>query len=66
MLIQFRQPLSEAVVALAAARSRHLWQSLQTWFSKLKKGVDLLVDAFDEALEMRRSAHRSYHPIIEE
>jgi len=35
-------------------------------FTRLKNAAGLLKEAFSEALEMRRAAYRSFHPMIED
>ncbi len=44
----------------------HLLRPLRGRLTKLKNAVGLLKEAFQEALEMRRAAHTSFHPMIED
>jgi hypothetical protein len=43
-----------------------LLRPLRGKFTRLKNAAGLLQQAFQEALEMRRAAHRSFHPMIED
>jgi hypothetical protein len=43
-----------------------LLRPLRGKFTRLKNAAGLLLQAFQEALEMRLAAHRSFHPMIED
>jgi len=47
-------------------RPVHHLRPLRGKFTRFKNAVGLLKEAFLEALEMRRAAHRSFHPMIED
>jgi hypothetical protein len=57
----------DAAPAIADRRNMHPWRIERATRPNLKtpKCIKIAISAFREALELRRTAHRS-HPIIEE
>jgi hypothetical protein len=66
MLMVHRLSVLDARLARASVRPAHRLQQRRKRSSKLRTVLGLLIESFQEALEMRREAHRQRYPMIEE
>ena len=67
MLIMYqRYSLPRTGSATPLSNARHLAMLLRAKYSRFRKACDFAIEVFEEALAMRRHAHRFRYPIIEE
>jgi len=66
LIIYQRSSLPRTGPATPLSNARHLALLLRVKYSRFRKTCDFAIEVFEEALAMRRNAHRFRYPIIEE